>query len=212
MSPIKFRCLWFTAFALFCSALILGGQSTGQGSVARFEATNGQTTRLASPGGRYALVFTDKATVANSSRYLKLWFEDNLSHSRSLILGVNTDAFAGWSPDGRAFYVENDWLSDRTYAYIYKAGSLDKLDIADRIYAADAEARRFKNAHSYFNVERWQDNKNLLVRFDGHSDSYPVACFDLRYLVSRSGTVKNLSQRTGPAGATGCLDLNLNNR
>jgi hypothetical protein len=71
------------------------------------------------------------------------------------------------------------------------------LDIADRVFAADSEAKRLSTGHAYFNPEHWQDNENLLVQFTGHTDESPGIYFDISYLVSRSGAVKKLSEHIG---------------
>ncbi|MGA9070601.1 MAG: hypothetical protein WB424_10130 [Terracidiphilus sp.] len=206
MRPIKFFATWSTVFVVFsCLAQTINSNSGG-----RLELPSEHLTRLPSPSGRYALVGINKRIDLSQecakcfSTSSKLWFEDNTSHARKLLLNVNSTAFAGWSPDGSAFYVEDHLGSNITEAYIFETATLKKVDIADRILAADSEAKHLNSGHAYFNSVRWQDNDNLLVRFNGHTDELPITCFDMEYLVSRSGMVKKLSGHTGPADAAWC--------
>jgi hypothetical protein len=206
MREVKTFVAWIMAFVVFSCA----AQAISPGSTGRLELPFGHVMRLSSPNGRSILVGTSKRIDLSQecakcfSISSKLWFEDSLSHARKLILDVSSTASAGWSPEGDAFYVEDHIGSNITEAYIYEAASLNKLDIVDRIFAADPKAKQLASGHAYFNVKRWQDNDNLLVRFTGHTDESPETCFDIRYLVNRSGAVKKLSEHTGTSAEPWC--------
>jgi hypothetical protein len=112
-----------------------------------------------------------------------------------------------WSPDGKWFWVNDRWASDRTNSYIYDAQTLEPIDIEKQIQAADAEARRLEDAHRYFEVKRWADNRSVVVEFHGHTDSPPpTVCFQLWYRVTVSGAVKKISQRVFPVTDPGCRE------
>lgn len=207
MKALRFFSLCLTVFILAsCDA---GAMSQNSGN--RLEVPFGRLTRLPSPDGRYVLIGASKRTSRPSQKCPKcfdisssLWLEDRPSHTRKLLLNIGSTASSGWSPDGSAFFVEDHEGSNLTDAYIYETANANKLDIMDRVLAADPGATRLVEGHRYFNVDRWQDNDNLLIRFVGHTDESPFTCFRIRYLVSRTGEVKRLSQRTGPPDAAWC--------
>jgi hypothetical protein len=148
----------------------------------------GPTKRLPSPHGSMVLYEND----------LQLWIEDTHTHRRSKLFDVPSTLTAAWSPDGAAFYVDNRDGSDEELSYIYDAATLQRIDIAARIQAEDPESRPFSNGHAYFEIERWEGNQEIAVRFFGHTDEPPVTRFDFRYRISRTGVVKKLSRHTAP--------------
>ncbi len=152
----------------------------------------GPVTQLASPDG-YGILYGEK-----SNSGLQLWIEDERTRRRTKLFDVGGTLSAVWCADGSAFYVNDHWASDRERAYIYDAASLERMDIADRILAADPQSPRFATGHSYFDIERWDGTHDVYVRFSGHTDEPPVTSFDFRYRVSRTGVVKKLSQRFAP--------------
>ena len=156
---------------------------------------HGAVTRLTSPDGAYTLY-----GVVDSEP--QLWIENTRTQFRRKLLDVPGTLSARWSPDSRAFTVSYG-PSDSKQAYIYDAGTLERLDVGSRILEADASARRFSGGHAYFVPESWEDAQHVIVRFNGHTDESPVVCFDFRYRVSRAGVVERLSQRSGPFGTCG---------
>jgi hypothetical protein len=150
-------------------------------------SANGPVTRLTSPDGRYILYRVDIPD--------QLRIEDTHTHHRQLLISVSSTLSASWSPDGLAFLVQDHWASDSARAFIYDAKTLQGLDLGSSILAADPGVRHFANGHAYFDVDRWEDTQHVFVRFHGHTDKFPVACFDFRYRVSRAGTVEKSSQR-----------------
>jgi len=157
----------------------------------------GPDTRLTSPDGRYILYRVDVPD--------QLWIEDTHTHRRQLLISVGSTLSASWSPDGLAFLVQDHWASDRARAFVYDANTLQRLDLGSSILAADPDVKQFANGHAYFDVDRWEDAQHVVVYFHGHTDQFPVACFDFRYRVSRAGTVEKLSQRVFPTDEkTGC--------
>ena len=166
----------------------------GPPKVSTLELPFGPVTRLPSPNGLYVL-------YGQSSQ---LWMENTRDHKRKMLLEVNRNVRAGWSPDSAAFFVEDNASSDSTRSFLYEVSSLQRLDIADHILTADPSAQRFAEGHAYFRVERWEGTQHVLINFNGHTDQFPVQCFTMRYRVSRSGTVRKLLQRIRPVTAHGC--------
>jgi hypothetical protein len=153
----------------------------------------GPVTRLASPDGSRILYGVPYQNRVNEGP--QLWVEDTRAHQRKLLLSIGGTLSAVWSADGSAFFVEDHWASDSARAYIYDANTLQRLDLADPILAADPGAERFARGHAYFDLERWDTLQLVIVHFHGHTDQPPVACFDFRYRVSRAGSVEKLSER-----------------
>jgi hypothetical protein len=110
---------------------------------------------------------------------------------------------AQWSPDSSAFFLNDEFASDRTDAYLYDVQTLDRLNVGKKIIAAYPNAKKFSRDHAYFEGERWQDAKHVTVRFRGHTGS-PVVCFDSRYIVTRDGSVKKLFETAGPIDRVLC--------
>jgi hypothetical protein len=168
---------------------------------ARLNLPYGPITRLASPDGRVALY----GVPSGLNTPLQLWIENTRSHERTKLLDIPGTLSAGWSPDGRAFFVLDHRASDQATSYIYDAATLRRLDLAARITASDPATAPFTHGHTYFDADRWEGSDQVLVRLHGHTDTAPVTCFDFRYRVGRDGSVAKLPQHTFPAGSeSGC--------
>ena len=128
----------------------------------------------------------------------QLWIEDNSTGTRKLLLTLGGSVQAFWSPDGKAFSVNDHWASDRESAYIYTTETLKRQNVGEDILAADPESRHFTNAHAYLHVERWDGPAHVFVRFHGHTDEPPVRCFEFQYRVSGTGVVEKFSERVHP--------------
>lgn len=149
----------------------------------------GPVKRVASPDG--ALMLYANSTLKNP----QLWIEDVHTHRRTKLFDIGGTLNAAWSPDGRAFYVNDHWASDREASFIYDAVALQRLDIAACIQTADPRARGFASGHTYYHIERWIGTQHVAVRFSGHTDTPPVRLFELRYAVSRAGAVEKVGER-----------------
>jgi len=192
-------------FQLFCTA-----QAVDLRPGARLEIPCKHETHLPSQAGHFVLV-GETRRVALKGKCLqcvpassRIWLEDSVTHARTLLLDVERTASAAWSPDGEAFYVEDDYGSNGSDSYLYLAGSMKKLEIVNLILAADSEAKRFVTGHAYFQVERWVDSRNVQVRLVGHTDEASSTCFERHYLVSLAGEVKKLSARSGSPDKPWC--------
>ena len=152
----------------------------------------GPMKRLPSPDGTFVLYGRTGVNVP------QLWIEDTRTHRRTKLFDIASTLTAGWSTDSAAFYVNDHLASDQEQAYIYDAATLKRLKVGARILAEDAKSRPFSKGHAYFQIERWEGNQEVAVRFFGHTDEPPVTDFDFRYRVSRTGAVKKLSQHTAP--------------
>lgn len=156
----------------------------------------GPVTRLASPDGS-KILYGVPCQKSNSGGP-QLWIEDARTHRRTKLFDVGGTLSAVWCADGSAFYVNDRWASDRERAYIYDATTLQRLDIADRIWVQDRATRPFQAGHTYVAIEHWDGTEEVAVKFSGHTDEPPVMNFDFRYRVSRRGAVKKLSQHVAP--------------
>jgi hypothetical protein len=193
-------------------AVIVVSQVAGQQRSAPLKPPFGPANPLVSPDGTYALFGSDKAP--------QLWLEDKRTHERRMVFQVTLQTLTiAWSPDSAAFIANDRAASDLELACIYDVHTLDRLDLRNWILAADAAATRFvpdQNTapHSYFHAIRWLDARHVEVQLHGHTDGTwngtsgrPGDCFDLRYRVSRDGTVRKLSQRVSAVTSRGCAGM-----
>jgi hypothetical protein len=164
----------------------------------------GLTNKLPSPDGSYVLYGVPHERGINNGP--ELWLEDIRRGNRKMLHSIGGTLRAAWSPDSTAFYVDDHLASDSTRSYIYEFPGPRRLDIADQIIKADIEANRIAKGHVYFEIEAWDANEAVRVYLHGHTDEPPIGCFDFRYVVSRLGDVKKLSQHVAPATSRGCED------
>ena len=180
---------------------MMAGLASAQGSrppLSELKLPYGPVTRLASPDGSHILYGVPYQSGVNDGP--QLWIEDTRTRQRQMVLSIGGTLSAVWSADGSAFSVQDHWACDSARAYIYDATTLQRLDLASRILAADPGAERFASGHAYFDPERWETAQQVIVHFHGHTDQAPVAGFDLRYRVSRAGAVVKLSERVFRVG------------
>jgi dipeptidyl aminopeptidase/acylaminoacyl peptidase len=168
--------------SLVCFATAFAKDST-------LELPWGPVTRLASPDGAFILY---ERTDGSGPQ---LWIEDTRKHRLTKLFDISGTLSAAWSPDGSAFYVNNDWASDRESAFIYETGTLQRIDIASSIQAADPRTRQFASGHAYYEVDHWTRRRYVSARFFGHTDLPPVAMFEFSYAISRSGAVEKAGER-----------------
>lgn len=206
---LRVRSSAVVAFAILV-VLALTAEAESPVLAGRLTIPFGRLTRLSSPDGRYMLIGTSRRTVVRhqcpkcSSVQAKLWLVDSRSQDRKLLLEVGSTAAASWSPDGKSFYVEDHQNNNSTLTYLYDTESMKKLDIEELIFAIDPEAKRFLDGHTFIDVDRWQDDGDLLIRYSGHTEGPPSTCFLMHYLVSRLGTVKKLSEHIGSPDESWC--------
>jgi hypothetical protein len=153
---------------------------------------HGPVDRLPSPGGAQVLFGVPYQSGINTGP--QLWIENKRTHLRRMLLNIPGTLSARWSPDGRAFSIE-EGPSDSAQAWIYDAATLRRMDLGRRILNFDPQAKPFASGHAYFDPERWDDADHVIVRFHGHTDQPPILRFDFRYRVSRAGSVEKLSQQ-----------------
>jgi hypothetical protein len=162
----------------------------------------GRVQLLPSPDGAHTLYGVEFQDGKNDGP--QLWIRDNSTGASKLLLTFGGTMQAFWSPDGKAFSVNDHWASDRESAYIYDTETLKRQNVGEDILAADTESRHFTNAHAYFQVERWDGPAHVFVRFQGHTDEAPVRCFEFQYRVSRTGVVEKFSGRVRPIDPNLC--------
>lgn len=180
---------------------------------------------VSSPDGQYALVGSEDGKS-------DLWIEDGAAHGRRRVLGTTVvTVTVGWSPDSKAFFVNDRVASNVGRAYLYDPKTLSRVDLVDRIAAADRGAMRFmvpfalpgapkfdQNArpadHAHLYASRWLDAATVEVFLVGHTDSAgtpehirPSQCFSLHYRVSRNGVVQKLGQTVADEGTKACEDV-----
>jgi len=146
-----------------------------------------------------------------------LWLVDLQTMQRKLLATRNSALAAGWSPDGRFFYVEDRVASSEQHLSIYTDSGALFLAVDEAILHADMQARElFHNSHAYFAAIDWLNREELQVRYFGHTDYYPSRCFDLKFRLSlwenaddplRSFSVHRTKLLIAPAGSSVCRQL-----
>jgi hypothetical protein len=164
----------------------------------------GPVTELASPDGSRILYGVPYQNGVNDGP--QLWIEDRRTHQRQMLLSIRSTLSAVWAANGSAFSVNDHWASDSARGYIYDANTLQRLDLAGCILAADPSVDRLASGHAYFDVERWETSQQVIVHLHGHTDQPPVVCFNFRYRVSRLGAVEKLSKRVFPVNKRFCTE------
>ena len=177
--------------------------SVQDSSPAELTLPHGRVQSLPSPDGAHTLYTVEFQNGNNNGP--QLWIRNNSTSKSKLLLTLGGTMQAFWSPDGKAFSINDHWASDRENAYIYDTETLKRQNVEEDILAADPKSRDFKNAHAYFQIERWDGPANVFVRFQGHTDEAPVQCFEFQYRVSRSGVVEKLSESVDTTDQNPCF-------
>jgi len=139
-----------------------------------------RTETVESPDGAWALI-----AAPISERTIIL--ENRSDHKQTLIKEYSRSAQMGWSPDSRAFFVNDAFVSNLEDAFIYWIGTGEPLSLNKAIRASDKEADAFPADHAYFQVGRWLNAHKVLVEYCGHGGENPARQFDFIYAVSLEG-------------------------
>ena len=158
--------------------------------------------RLPSLDGRYVLYGVAFEPGVNDSP--QLWIQQTFTGTKRLLFNLSRTITAQWAPDSTAFFVNDEFASDGTEAYIYEVPSFNRLKVSQNILAADSSARNYARGHAYFDADGWLGSKRIAVRFHGHTDNSPVTCFEFRYIITRDGTVTKGAEVVGPIGQVPC--------
>jgi hypothetical protein len=137
--------------------------------------------RIPSPDGRWTLAASRCSLKQCDDRTLSL--EDTKTGRQLFVEEYNRDLAVGWSPDSRAFFLNDAWMSNEEHASIYWPGAWTPLVLDEYILRSDRKARRLNADHTYFRVRRWVDARTLIVEYCGHNSIYPSKQFDLFYRV-----------------------------
>ena len=169
-----------------------------------------QEVRISSPDHRWTLVSsanpqfcsTWKAKGDDAELVRRLYLADERVRRKRLVLEYNSNGNAGWTKDSSAFFINNHVASNVDEAYLYRADSMKKINLAKVILESDPHVAKFADGHLYVIARKWLADDAALVQLCGHTDQFPVMQFDFRYRVILNGHVKNISQRQGPPDET----------
>lgn len=153
---------------------------------------NGTAARVPSPSGRWTLVFE----CPNDCKERKLWIEDNANHARKLVNNYERSLDVAWAPDGQRFFVNDNYGSNGSLAYVIDPAALKTTDLGMIVTKNDARAKVFlRTGHSYLKAENWLSSHELLVILSGHFDDPPPRAFNIQYRVNLNGTARKVSQQ-----------------
>jgi len=177
--------------------------------------------KAVSPDGAYALYSSGDSPAA-------VWIEElHTQKRREVLISPTGTVSVAWSPDSRAFFVNDHVASNVDRAYVYDAQTLSRLDLAALVVGGDPGAQRFTAPfvleapkfapgvrvadHSHLVADRWLDADHVDVVLAGHTDSTgtpehirPSQCFRLHYRISKSGEVRKLGQEVADEGTKAC--------
>lgn len=131
---------------------------------------------LPSPDGRWALIGTPLP-----DRELRL--ENQADKHQELVTGFSRSLSAAWSPDSKAFFVNDAYGSNLEDTYVYWLGSKEPHKLNDLIlthYKWDTEVDA---DHAYFQAVRWLGPAKLLVEYCGHGHG-GLHQFDFVYVIT----------------------------
>jgi hypothetical protein len=163
-------------------ALAAGSSQSASGAAHGFEITlpRSRTVRVPSPDGRWMLV----ASPFSPDHGNTLTLEDRRTGAKTVVKRYDRSIGVGWSPDSRAFFLNDAYGSNVEDAYVYWPGAAEPWQLDDILLKNDAKARAIAADHTYFQVRRWLNAKTVLVEYCGHdSGGAIVGGFDLKYRV-----------------------------
>jgi len=173
-----------SAVLALSSIVIASAQTTGRAIKAGgIELPSDTTVRVPSPDGRWVLV----ASPLGLSNEKTLVLEDRETHKKSVIKRYDRTIRIGWSPDGNAFFLNDELGSNIEEAYIYWPKESKPLELDSPILLKDSEAKRVPADHTYFRVLRWVTSKTMLVEYCGHNSGSSAQQFDFIYRISLMG-------------------------
>ena len=159
-----------------------------------------RSVRIPSPDGRWTLI----ASPFSLNQESTLTLENMRDGQRSIVKHIDRDISVDWSPDSKAFSLNDAYGSNVASAYIYRLGADAPLRLDDVIVKSDAKAQATNADYAYFQVLRWVDPRHIRVEFCGHDSSRADHHFDFVYAVTltpqsnQAEAVRMISQRTGP--------------
>ncbi len=157
-----------------------------------------RTETVQSPDGAWAL-------IAGPIPERTIILENRSDHKQTLIKEYSRSAQIGWSPDSRAFFVNDAYGSNLEDAFIYRVGTKEPLSLNDAIRSGDKEADALPADHAYFRVGRWVGANEVLAEYCGHGGENPIRRFDFIYAVILDGPgasnlrIRRVSRTVKPA-------------
>jgi hypothetical protein len=155
----------------------------------------GETTSI-SPDGSFTLQTEGcKHNPINCDR--RVWVQNNRTHERKLLIELQRTGLIGWAPLGSAFFLNDDFGSNESSAYLYFPAENRNFDIGTLLDQKFPQDLRFEeNSHHYVDGIRWVGKDAILVKRHGHFDQYVSGGneFAICYLVNTQGEVSRLSE------------------
>jgi hypothetical protein len=146
------------------------------------ELPQDRLVKIPSPDGRWQLIASPCSAKHCDARTLAL--EDRRTGRQVFIKNqYNRDLGVGWSPDSKAFFLNDAFASNVEDAYIYRPGQATPVELDDILLASDRRARSIDADHTYFQVRRWLTPHSVLAEYCGHTSNYPSVQFDFLFRV-----------------------------
>jgi len=190
-----------TIASLLVFASTLGAASVRTRSPFHGSGPARHTVRVPSPDGRWLLVISPFQLNAEST----LTLIDRGNGQSTVIQKVDRDIDVDWSPDSRAFALNDAYGSNVASAYVHRPGEAAPLNLNDVILKAGVPAYAASADHAYFQAVRWISPRTLLAEYCGHNSTLPDHHFDFLYRITlaedrqQATGIRLVSSRTGPA-------------
>lgn len=151
---------------------------------------------MVSPDKRWTLVFE----CPNDCQERNLWIEDS-SHARRLVKKYERSLDIAWAPDGKRFFVNDNFGSNGSECSVIDPITLKNTDLGQIITDHDAGTKPLLSAgHSYVRAKHWVNDHVLIVVLFGHFDEAPPrgvpAAFTSEYRVELNGGVAKIFQHS----------------
>jgi hypothetical protein len=189
--------------AIVSSAVALGGLAT---KCAETQLPGKRMIRVPSPDGHWVLISSPLMPSGDGT----LSIEESKTGQHTVVKHFERSLGVGWSPDSKAYFLNDQEGSNITEAYVYWPEKADPLRLDDLILKHDTEANAIRADHTYFRIRRWYNTQTLLVEYCGYSSESPTVQFDFFYRVYLTGSghpeasIRRLSHKVGP------IDLAIN--
>ncbi len=165
----------------------------GQSSFADFPFRDNSSI---SPDGSFTLKMKDcRPNQVQCDK--RLWMVNNRTSIQKALIDVQRTARVGWAPSGSAFFLNDDFASNVSCAYLYIPGKDKHFDLGKLLDRAFPDDRHFEDdSHHYINGVQWISIDTVLVKRGGHFNRYVPGGneFAVCYSVSTTGKVLRLSE------------------
>jgi hypothetical protein len=154
--------------------------------------TDQQVIQIPSPDRRWVLIVSPISEHAHA-----LDLKDAGSGRETRVMVYDRGLRVEWSPDSKAFYMNDAYGSNQEDAYVYWIDRRKAMLLSDLILNKDPEARKLGADHQYFHAYRWVDASTVEVEYCGHTTGALFVQFDFLYRVGLGRAAADIVRLSG---------------